>query len=491
VRALRITGLLLALVGLGAGQAQAAAPARIVGPAGVVLPQSPAGLSVETDVLNTWWKLGTCRSPAREALRMAGRPEIRIGGNSQDRLWPTAPLPQGQRQVADAAFFHAVRCVGATGSPVLLGLNLLGRDPQAAGDILAAAGGLVPRGRLTIAVGNEPNLYGNRLPDPGGYAGYGALYGQFLGDLRARFGSFLPPIAGPDAATWRWIPETAQYIGDWHPAQADVHLYGLNGCRQLPGYVAYPTIGQLLDPAASTQLVRNVEPALQAARAAGIPAVLSETNSVACRGVHGVSDAYPSALWALGLLGDATTAGFRRLQFHTSIGFYDAFMVTPQGTVIFRPLWTAIVLADALWPEGTRPLRVVGPLQQGLGAWAARRPDRSIAVLVVNRDLVRSRRLVLRTAARRGELGRVTARGAFSIALNGRQLVWTRGRPRWRGRQRVDRARLRGGRLRLTLAPGTAAWLVLDPRPGEPTPATLTAGPHALPRGAAARQRQS
>lgn len=475
MRALRVTVVVLALAGVAGDAATARADVRITGPAGIVLPPSPAGLSVETDVLNTWWKPGSCRSPAREALRMAGRPEIRIGGNSQDRLWPTAPLPQGQRQVADASFFHAVRCAGATGSPILLGLNLLGRDPQATGDILAAAGGLVPRGRLTIAVGNEPNLYGTRLPDPGGYAGYGELYGQFLANLRSRFGTFLPPVAGPDAATWRWIPETAQYIRDWHPAQADVHLYGLNGCRQLPGYVAYPTIGQLLDPAASTQLVRDVEPALQAARAAGIPAVLSETNSVACRGVHGVSDAYPSALWALGLLGDATTAGFRRLQFHTSIGFYDAFMVTPQGTVTFRPLWTAILLADALWPGGTRPLRIAGTLEQGLGAWAARRPDHSLAVLVVNRDLVHARRLVLRTAARRADLGRVTARGAFSIALDARQLVWSRGRPRWRGRQRVDHPPIRRRRLRLTLAPGTAAWLVLDGRGGSPTPATLTA----------------
>jgi len=474
VRARRVAGVLLVVAGL-AVAAPARAVVRIVGPAGVVLPASPAGLSVETDVLNTWWKLGSCRSPAREVLRMAGRPEIRIGGNSQDRLWPRAPLPSGQRQVADPAFFHAVRCVGATGSPILLGLNLLGRDPGATGDLLAAAGGLVPRGQLTIAVGNEPNLYGNRLPAPGDYPGYGTLYGQFLSDLRSRFGTFLPPIAGPDAATWRWIPETAQYIRDWHPAQADVHLYGLNGCRQLPGYVAYPTIAQLLDPTASTVLVRNVEPALQAAREARIPAVVSETNSVACRGVHGVSDGYPSALWALGLLGDATTAGFTRLQFHTSIGFYDAFLVSPQGGVTFRPLWTAIVLADALWPGGTRPLRVVGPLEQGLGAWAARRPDGGLAVLLVNRDLVHARRLVLRTAARRSQLGRVTARGAFSIALNARQLVWSAGAPRWRGRQRVDRPPIRRHRLRVALAPGTAAWLVLDGVPGAPTPGTLTA----------------
>ena len=120
MRAWWVAGVLLAVAGLAAA-APARAIVRIVGPAGVVLPASPAGLSVETDVLNTWWKLGSCRSPAREVLRMAGRPEIRIGGNSQDRLWPKAPLPSGQRQVADQAFFHAVRCAGATGSPIIEG----------------------------------------------------------------------------------------------------------------------------------------------------------------------------------------------------------------------------------------------------------------------------------------------------------------------------------------------------------------------------------
>src|SRR4051812_49129298 len=172
----------------------ARAVVRVTGPPGVPLPASPAGLSVETDLLPDWWQAGSCQSPVREVLRMAGRPELRIGGNSQDRLWPNPALPRGQRQVADPAFFHAVRCAGATGSPILLGLNLLGHDPQAAGDLLAAARGLVPAGRLAIAIGNEPNLYGGSRA---AYANYLAQYGQTLGALKARFGPLMPPVAGP------------------------------------------------------------------------------------------------------------------------------------------------------------------------------------------------------------------------------------------------------------------------------------------------------
>jgi hypothetical protein len=467
--------LVASLAAATAAPASAGAAVRISGPPGIVLPASPAGLSVETYVLPVWWGPGSCRSPAREVLRMAGRPEIRIGGNSQDRIWPNADLPRGQEQVADAAFYHAVRCLGATGSPVLLGLNLLGRDPQATGDLLAAAGGLVPKDQLTIAIGNEPNLYGGRLPAPGGYAGYLRLYDDMLDALRARFGTFLPPVAGPDAATYRWAAESAQFIRDLRPAQADAHLYGLSGCRETPESVTYPTIERLLDPAASTVLVRNLRAVVQAAQEIGVPAQLSEINSAACRGVHGVSDSFASALWALRLLGDATLAGFSRLQFHSSDSVYDPFFVTPRKTVTFRPVWTAILLANALWPAGTRPMRVLGSVEPRLGTWAARRPDGGLTLLAVNRDLVHAHTLVLRTGARRALLGRVTPRGAYSVALNGRQLRWSKGRPMWQGAQRVDRPPIRHRRLRLAVAPGTAKWLVLDGARDARTPATLTA----------------
>jgi hypothetical protein len=468
------TGLLLGAAPGACAQAHGAV--RLTGPAGAVLPASPAGLSVETDLLPTWWTLGSCQSPVREVLRMAGRPEIRIGGNSQDRLWPNADLPRGQRQVADAPFFHAVRCVGATGSPVLLGLNLLGRDPRATGDLLAAAAGLVPRDQLTLTIGNEPDLYGGRLPSPGGFAGYLNLYGNTLGALRRRFGSLLPAVAGPDPAAYRWAAETAQFVLEEHPAQATAHLYGLNGCRDRPGTPSGPTVGKLLTPAATTDLVRALKPISAAARRIGVPAQMSEVNTVACSGAAGVSDAPASALWALNLLGDATAAGFRRVQFHASRGVYDAFVLVADGTVRFRPLWTAILLADTLWPRGTQPLHVEGSLPSGVGLWAARRPDGGISALAVNRDQRRARHITLKTGASRGQLGRLVGRGAYAVALNGRQLIWAEGRPAWRGRQRVQAVRVRGGRLRWTLPPGTAAWMVLDAHTGARTPATLTEG---------------
>jgi hypothetical protein len=450
----------------------AAAAVRVAGPAGPALPASPAGLSVETDLLPDWFTVGSCQSPARAVLRMAGSPEIRIGGNSQDRLLPSGPLPAGQRQIVDARFIHAVRCVGATGSPVILGLNLLARDPEAASDILTEVGGLVPRDQLKISLGNEPDLYGpSRLPPQGDYPSYLANYSQTLGVLRARLGSFLPPVVGPDPAAYRWAQETARFVREVHPAVATAHLYGLNGCQD-----ARLGIASLLDPAAQENLIAALAPIQQAARDVGVPAQLTEANSVACGGQAGVSNVPASAVWALGVLGSATGAGWSRVQFHASRGYYDAFVVQPDGTVRFRPLWTAILLADSLWPEGTRPLRMTGSPPTSVRAFAARRADGGLAVLVVNRSLRFRRVLHLRTAAHRMLSGRLLPAGRFTVTLDGRRLAWNSTGPRWTGRQKVLLQRVRHGRVRIALPPQSAVWLQLDGDRAKDNPAVLTAG---------------
>lgn len=452
--------------------APALAAVSVSGPAKGALPAAFAGVSVETSLLPTWFGSSSCRSPVADVLEMAGNPQLRIGGNSQDRLWPNADLPAGQQQVANAAFFHAVRCVGDTGAKVLLGLNLLGSDPQATGDLLAAAGGLVPAGNLTVAIGNEPDLYGSRLPAPGDYAGYLLLYGDTLNALRARFGTLLPPVAGPDAAAYRWGPETSEFIRQVHPAAADVHLYGLNGC--VKGY--QPTVSALLGRGASDALVEDLRPVVATAHSVGIQAQISEANSVACSGAAGVSNTPASALWGLRLLGDAAAAGFSRVQMHASNGFYDPFVLQSDGTVRFRPLWTAMLLADRLWPQGSRPLRVAQPSAAALRTFAARRPDGTLGVLAVNTDQTQSRSLTLHTTAHVATVGRMDPDGPLAVTLDGRRLTWSDGGPRWVGHQQVKRVRVHDGRYTVRVPAMSAAWVVFDDTSATPDPGTLTAG---------------
>jgi hypothetical protein len=175
----------------------------------------------------------------------------------------------------------------------------------------------------------------------------------------------------------------------------------------------------------------------------------------------GISDSPASALWGLDLVATAAQAGFSHIQLHNSGGSYDPLVLAPDGRLTFRPLWTAIYLADQLWPAGTRPLRLTGELQAGLTGWAARRPDGSLALLLVNGNLTQARRLVLATAATTATLGRVVGSGPQSVELDGRALAWSHGAPVWKGNEQLESPPIKKGRLAVTLAPQSAAWVVL------------------------------
>ncbi len=434
-------------------------PARITGPESPPLPPSFVGLSVETSLVDSWFSLAGCHSPVQLALRMLGRPEIRVGGNSQDHLWPTSPLPPGELQVADAAYLHALHCLGAIGSPLQIGLNLLGGNPAATGQVLHEVASVIPAKLLSISLGNEPDRYGGRLP--GGFTAYLPSYEGMRAALRIGFGGPLPQIAGPDPSTSRWISQTASFIATERPNVADVHLYGLNGCHRTLGSPTYPSVGHLLAPGASTKQIAGLAPVLDAATTANVRVQISEANSVACGGMAGISDGPASALWGLDLAASAAQAGFTHVELHSSGGAYDPVSLAADGTIAFHPLWTAMYLADQLWPNGSYPLRLTGKLPTGLNGWVARRPDRSLAVLLVNGDLGGARRLVIATTAGSATLGRIVAAGSRAVRLDGRHLAWSAGAPAWRGKLHLESPAIKKNRLAVTLPAESAAWIVL------------------------------
>ncbi|MGZ6575272.1 MAG: hypothetical protein ACXVFM_01865 [Solirubrobacteraceae bacterium] len=453
--------MLLVLLAAMAAPGRAHAAVSIGKPVARTLPAGFAGFSVETDLLARWFAAPDCRTPAASVVAFLGVPEVRVGGNSQDRLWPALPLPPGQRKVAGAPFLQGLHCLAQTGAPVVVGLNLLGRSAGAAGDLLAAVQTVVPPGQLTVALGNEPNLYNRVFPTWGGYREYIRLYTATLAALQQRFGASLPAVAGPDVSTWRWGREVVRFIADGHPNVIDVHLYGMNGCCRLRSSPRFPTIARLLRPSASSDLVRGLAPVAKAARRAGVPVQISEANSVACGGRAGVSDTPASALWALSVLGSAASSGFGRVQFHSAGMPYDPFVASADGRVSFRPLLTAMILANRLWPSGTRPLLVRGSQPAQVHAWAGRRPDGHVGVLVVNADQQHAHQFVLDSTATRARYGRLLAAGERAVTLDGRRLIWQRKRPTWRGHRSTGALACPHGRAALRLPPASAAWLLL------------------------------
>jgi hypothetical protein len=439
--------------------APAAAALRVGERVGTPLARGYAGLSIETDLLGEWFPRYRCQTSALQVLRMLGSPSVRVGGNSQDRLWPWLPLPPTQRALAGAGYRHGLRCLASTGAPIEVGLNLLGGDPRATGDLLAMTMAAVPAAQLRIAIGNEPNMHRRVLPTLGSYEDFLQRHRSTVAALRERFGDGLPPIAGPDAATWRWEAESVRFIADARPAVVNAHLYGLSACARRRGFRRYPTVERLLRRSTSIGLVRQLEPIAAAARGAGIPAEISEANSVACRGKRGVSDTPASALWALNVLGTAATAGFTRVHFHNSGRHYDVFRRTGGGRLETRPLLTALVLAKRLWPDGTQPLAVLGRRPGGLDVWAGTRPDGRLGLLAVNRSRRTARRLELRTPVGAFRAGQLLPERGRAVSLDGRRLGWSGQRLAWRGRRTTRAFAARRGTLRVRVPPTSAVWL--------------------------------
>jgi hypothetical protein len=130
--------------------------------------------------------------------------------------------------------------------------------------------------------------------------------------------------------------------------------------------------------------------------------------------------------------------------------------------VNFRPEWIAMVLANRLWPKGSRPMHLSGVLQKGIGAWVARRPDGTLAAMIVNYDRRHPHDLVMRTIKEHATVGRLEGLGRYALTLDGRQLLWGDGRPQWSPATRtLEHPVIKDGTVKVTLAPASGAWLQL------------------------------
>jgi hypothetical protein len=84
------------------------------------------------------------------------------------------------------------------------------------------------------------------------------------------------------------------------------------------------TAAELLSPQTGAAQVTKVTGAVAAARAAGLPIRLDETNSAVGGGALGVSDTYASALWAFDYSLSMAQAGVNGLDFHGGLGVCSA-----------------------------------------------------------------------------------------------------------------------------------------------------------------------
>jgi hypothetical protein len=219
---------------------------------------------------------------------------IRIGGNSGDTTFWTStgePAPSWATSgtITPEDLQHLAAIVRGAGWKIILAVNLKHPDPARAADEAKYARQIFGDSLLAIEVGNEPNFY---------YSSVAAYYTDFESYVAA-IEQAVPGvgITGPDAETNHssWLGGFAA-LDAAHPDVTEVsdHTYPASACG-----TSTATIPELLGTGSVQYETANAQAALGAAAQLGVPAAMTETNSVVCAGTSGVSDVFASALWAL------------------------------------------------------------------------------------------------------------------------------------------------------------------------------------------------
>jgi hypothetical protein len=329
VRSHLVAGLAAAALLATAGSAAAAVPAP--SQASVTVDTIRTGTALAADFVGLSYEMRELSMGSFDAttgnlvqiFKTLGTSNIRIGGNTLDRdtLWvpagqqPPNPLPEWTKNVVTPA--DIARLGGflrATGWQTEVGINVGRWDANLAADQSRTMFATLGRHLTAVACGNEPNAWKTHgyRPDTYGYADYK----QDFERCAAIVGS--NRIAGPDTSSpTSGMPKIEQFAADEKTrlTMLATHNYPVGGTA---------TAAQLLSPETSAVQVRKVTGAVAAARAAGLPIRLDETNSAVGGGALGVSDTYASALWAFDYSLLMAQVGINGLDFHGGLGVCSA-----------------------------------------------------------------------------------------------------------------------------------------------------------------------
>lgn len=456
------------------------------GPRPRQLPPSFLGISTE------YWSLPLF-APERplfeRALRLFTNPGdgplwLRIGGQSADRSFlATGPHPRGRWVFRVTRQWLALtrRLVLDLDARVLLDLNLVTADPRQSAAVGLAVRRALPPARLgAVEIGNEPDIYDQgfwirivgsapeavRLLPP--RLSLGIYLRRFAADADAlRLGldppaSPAPPIAGPAiAAPLRhagWINRLLG-TGVAAPEIATLHWYPYSACYA-PGTPGGAAIRRLLGSPAPEWSVRSLARAAAQAHRRWRPLWVTEMNSVACGGRAGVSDTFATALWAPGALFALLQAGVDEAFLHLRARTINAPFIAWPGQLEARPLLYGLALFARATAGGGSLLPVLlSPAPRGLLAWAMRRDDGSLRLLLLNQGpqaQAVTLNLPLEGALSVQRLSAPAVGARRGVRLNGQ---WIGRDGRWAGGSQHETLGARAGVRRIMLRPYSAALL--------------------------------
>ena len=315
------------------------------------------GLSIESDALNSG-KITSAGDLVR-LLRNLGNAILRFGGNSADTSF-TGISPSGLRNLVATA--------DASGWSVLYTENE-GEFHQArvtadAGAVSAALGAKL----FAFACGNEPDVYPHNGIRQRGYSAANYLDQSTACLQTIRAAAPYGPLEGPDTAGNRsWFSAYAEQEGGM-VSWLGQHYYPM-GCAAA-GDDPAALVSTLLSPGLAGREARALGRYVAAAKSAGKPLLITETNSACGGGVPGLSDAYASALWAIDYLLTGAEQGAQGMYFHTgALGTHcDGYTVLCQtGTNSYsaQPIYYGLLFTHLLGTGRFLPVKVSLPPHSG------------------------------------------------------------------------------------------------------------------------------
>ncbi len=315
------------------------------------------GLSIESDALNNG-KITSAGDLVR-LLRNLGNAVLRFGGNSADTSF-TGISPSGLRNLVATA--------DASGWSVLYTENEGEYDPARvkadAGAVSAALGAKL----FALACGNEPDVYPHNGIRQHDYSAANYLDQSTACLQTIRAAAPYTPLEGPDTAGNRsWFSGYAEREGgtvSW----LGQHYYPM-GCAT-PGDNPAALVSTLLSPGLAGREAKSLGLYVAAAKSAGKPLLITETNSACGGGVPGLSDAYASALWAIDYLLTGAEQGAQGMYFHTGAldAHCDGYSVLCQtGTHSYsaQPIYYGLLFTHMLGTGRFLPVKVSLPPQSG------------------------------------------------------------------------------------------------------------------------------
>jgi len=317
---------------------------------------------------------------------MSNHGVIRIGGNTSDFATYDAkgmPVSSPKASVVTEANLTELRSfLDALDWGLIWGLNL-GSDKLDNAVEEARSVARIMKGRLTaFEVGNEPDLFGRAGHRPADYN-----YDAWLKDYRrykAAVRAAVPgaPFAGPDlAGAADWMTRFARDEG------GDVAL--LTAHHYVTGKDKPDATGATL-LAQDKKFTGSLATFREAARAAGKPWRMVETNSFYGGGKDGVSNTYAAALWALDYLFVLAGYGCTGVNMETGvnhlgkISYYTPIGDDLKGTYAAAPEYYGLLAFAQIGQGDLLPVQCqTGGMN--LTAYAVRK-GRELCVAVINRD---------------------------------------------------------------------------------------------------------